>query len=78
METQLPSPKGAHPQFLANVRCDQTAGWTKMPLGMEVGFGPGDFVFSGDPAPLRRKAQPQPIFGPCLLWQNGGIDQDRT
>jgi len=35
MGTQLPSPKGAHPQFSANVRCDQTAGWTKMPLGME-------------------------------------------
>jgi len=29
--TQLPSPKGAqlHPQFLANVRCGQTAGWSK-------------------------------------------------
>jgi len=23
----------------------QTAGWTKMPLGMEVGVGPGHFVF---------------------------------
>jgi len=24
------------PQFSVNVRCGQTAGWTKMPLGMEV------------------------------------------
>jgi len=30
-----PLPKGAQPpQFSANVRCGQTAGWTKMPLGM--------------------------------------------
>jgi len=27
------------------------AGWTKMPLGMEVGLSPGDFVFDADPAP---------------------------
>jgi len=45
METQFPSPKGA--QFSANVRCGQTAGWTKIPLGMEVGLDPGDFVFDG-------------------------------
>ena len=25
------------------------AGWIKMPLGMEVGLSPGDFVFDGDP-----------------------------
>jgi len=27
------------------------AGWIKMPLGMEVGLYPGDFVLDGDPAP---------------------------
>jgi len=27
------------------------AGWIKMPLGTEVGLGPGDFVLDGDPAP---------------------------
>jgi len=43
-----------------------------MPLGMEVGLGPGDFVFDGDPAPTEKMAQlPDPIFGPCLLWPNG-------
>ena len=31
------------------------AGWTKMPLGMEVGLGPGDFVLDGDPAPPEKK-----------------------
>jgi len=35
-----------------------------MPLGMEVGLGPGDFVLDGDPAPLPKKGTP-PIFGPC-------------
>ena len=39
MGTQLP-PSGTFPQFLAHVRCGQTAGWIKMPLGMEVGLGP--------------------------------------
>ena len=48
-----------------------------MPLGMEVGLSPGDFVFDGDPAP-EKKAQPQPIFGSCLLWPNGWMDQDAT
>jgi len=28
------------------------AGSIKMPLGMEEGLGPGDFVLDGDPAPL--------------------------
>jgi len=28
------------------------AGWIKMPLGMEVGLSPGDFVLDGNQAPL--------------------------
>jgi len=35
-----------------------------MPLGMEVGLGPGDIVLDGDPAPPR-KGQP-PTFRPGL------------
>ena len=79
-ETQLPFPKGTQPQFSARVRCGQTAGWTKMPLGMEVGLGPGDFVLDGDPAPHQKKGHstPHSIFGPCLLWPNGWMDQDAT
>jgi len=44
--------KGAQPslQFLAHVYCGQTAGWIKMPLGMEVGLDPSDIVLHGDPA----------------------------
>jgi len=33
-------------------------GWVKMPLGMEVGLGPGDFVLDGDPAPPKRSQRP--------------------
>ena len=30
------------------------AGWMKMPLGTEVGVGPGHIVLDGDPAPPKR------------------------
>ena len=34
-----------------------------MPLVMEVGLGPGDFVLDGDPGPLIKKgAEPSPTF----------------
>ena len=62
MGTQLPPLlKGHSPQFTAHVCYGQTAGWIKMPLGTEVGLGPGDFVLDGDPASRH------PIFGPCLI-----------
>jgi len=40
------------------------AGWIKMPLGMEVGLGSGDFVFDGDPAvpPQKGGGAPPPQF----------------
>jgi len=49
-----------------------------MPLGMEVGLIPGDFVLDGDPAPTPKVAEPHPIFGPRLLWPNGCLDQYAT
>jgi len=58
--------------------CGQTAGWIKMPLGTEVGLGPGHIVLDGDRAPLPQKGHSPQIFGPCLLWPNGWIDQDTT
>jgi len=75
-----PPLKGHSPQFSANVRCGQTTRWTEMPLGMQVGLGPCDFVFDGDPATPRKKGTPKShlIFGPCLLWPNGWMDQDAT
>ena len=50
-----------------------------MPLGTEVGLGPDDTLLDGDPAPPSQKGLGRsPIFGPCLLWPNGWMDQDRT
>ena len=50
------------PKFLADFYCGQTAGCIKMPLGMEVGLSPGDFVLDGDPAPFpkRRRSPGEP------------------
>ena len=78
---QLPIPqRGTAPtQFSAHICWSQMAAWIKMPLGMEVGLGPGDFVLDRDPAPsAKRGTAPPPIFGPCLLWPNGWMDQDGT
>jgi len=40
------------------------SGWIKMPLGVEVDLGPGDFVLDGDPAlPSPKKGtEPPPQF----------------
>jgi len=74
-----PPLKGHSPQFSANVPYGQTAGWTKMPLGMEVGHGPGDFIFDGNPVPPHKKRHSRhSIFGQCLLWPNGWMDEDVT
>jgi len=75
-----PPPKGHSPPFSAHICCGQMAAWIKMPLGLELGFGPGDFVLDGDPASPspKRRADPPQIFGPCLLWPNGWMDQDGT
>jgi len=65
MGTQLPLQKGGgehSPQFLAHVCSGQTAGWTKMPLGMEIDLGLGDIVLDGDPAPPQKGAQQPSLF----------------
>jgi len=62
MGTQLLSSKrGQSPAPIFGLfYCGQTAGYIKMPLGMEVGLSPGDFVFDGDPATPRKKGTPTP------------------
>jgi len=53
MGTQPPPPKGggAPSPFSPHFYCGQTAKCINMPLVMEVGLSPGDFVLDGDPAP---------------------------
>ena len=77
MGTQLLQKKGTAPtQFLAHVYCGQTDGWIKMPLDTKVNLGPGDVVLDWVAAPPKR-AQP-PVFGSCLLWPDGWMDEDAT
>ena len=53
-------------------------GWIEIELDMQVGLGPGHIVLDGNPAlPSQKGVQPQ-IFGPCLLWPNGWMDEDAT
>jgi len=75
-----PQKKGgrAHSKFSAHVYCVETAGWITMPLGTDVGLGPGHIVLDGDPALPQKGAQQPTIFGQCLLMPNGWMDQDAT
>ena len=58
---------------MAHVYCGQTPAWIKMPLGMEVGLGPGDFVFDVDPANPRKKAHPpHPFLAHVSCGQTAG------
>jgi len=44
------------------------AAWIKMPLGMELGLGPSDFVLDGDAAPLSPKGGGvSPNFRPVFI-----------
>jgi len=78
-----PSPlpqKGAEPppQFSTHFYCGQTAACIKMPLGIELGLGPGDFLLDGESAPPPPMGHRPPIFGPYLLRPNDCMDQDVT
>jgi len=46
------------------VYCGQTAVWIKMPLGTDVGLGPGNIVSHGDPAPPTEWG----TTAPSALW----------
>jgi len=48
-----------------------------MPLGVEVDLSPGHIMFDRVPAPPR-KGHSSPIFGGCVLWPNGWMDQNTT
>ena len=69
MGTELspPAKGGRAPQFSAHVYCAQTAGWIKMPHGMEVGLDPSDILLDGDPAPPPQKVDTAPNFSPMSI-----------
>ena len=69
MGTQVPPQKGGRAtKFSAHIYCDQTAGWIKMPPGMEVGLGTGDFVLDGDPAPPPQEGGGAPQFSANVYY----------
>jgi len=49
-----------------------------MPLGTEVGLGPGEIVLDGDaaPSPEWKGVQQLPTFWPTLLWHGRPSQQD--
>jgi len=72
ISTQLPSPKrGERPQFSAHVDCGQTAGWIKMPLGMEIGLSLGACVRWDAALPPKQRAA-QPLFRHVYCGQTAG------
>jgi len=75
----LPARRGVQQpaEFSAHVCFGQTAGWIETSLGMEVGFGLAHCVRWGLKHTQPQGAQP-PIFGLCLLWPNGWMDQCAT
>jgi len=48
------------------------AAWIKMPLGMEVGLGSGDFVLDGNPALPPKKGAEPPNSRPVYCGQTAG------
>jgi len=46
------------------VYCGQTAGWINVPLGTEVGLGPGDIVLDGPSFPHGKEHNNPLLFGP--------------
>jgi len=80
MGTHLPLPQRGTARNYGPYLLRPNGCMIKMSLGMELGLGPGDFVLDWDPAPLPQKGDraPPPMFGPCLLWQNGWMDDAAT
>ena len=60
----------AAPYSLAHVYCRQSAGWIKVPFGVEVHLGSDHIVLDGNPAPIIRgtaapKFRPVSIVAKC-------------
>jgi len=60
------------PQFSAHICCGQMAGWTKMPLGREVGLSPSDILLDGDPAPLSKRGHSSQLLAHVCCGQTVG------
>jgi len=64
--------RGTALQYSAHVCCGQMNRWIKMPLGTEVGPGPGHTVLDGDPPPPQKKGRAQHLhFWPLSVVAKG-------
>jgi len=60
--------------YVTLVYCGQTVGW-RMPLGTEVGLGPGYIVLDGTQLPRTERGTAAPSFRPMSIeWPNGWVD----
>jgi len=69
----LPQKGRSPPQYSAHVYCVQTAAWTKMPLGTEVGLGLRDIILHGIPAPPPLKGRSPQISTNVSCGQRVGL-----
>ena len=53
--------------------CGQMAGWIRMPLGMEVGLGPGHIALDGVPAPPTERGTAAPHFSAFVVAKRSPI-----
>ena len=75
METQLRLPQRCTaPQFSAHVRCGQTAGWMKTPLGTEVSR-PRPHCIRREPSSPREKGTAAPLFQAHVYCGHGRPSQ---
>ena len=58
-DPSAPGPKGDSPSIFDPACCDEKAGYITIPLGREVGLGPGHTVLDGDPDLPKRGRSPQ-------------------
>ena len=63
-----PQKKGQSPQFSAHVYCGETAGWIKMPLGMEVCFQCNDHAQPATPTSVTDNIRVLIVVGVGFLF----------
>jgi len=67
IQLRLPQKGIALPPIFGPYLLWQMAAWIKMSLGMELGFGPGDFVLDENPAPFPKRGSGAPNFRPMFI-----------
>ena len=72
-----PPLKGHHPNFRPMSFVAKRVGGLRCHLVRQFAW-PRRLCVRLGPSSPRKRAQPHPILGPCLLWPNGWMDEDAT